>query len=108
MITATTSWRWELICDGAVRRYPDGRECCVRSRKGDAEYKRRTEAMRMRQHNICGRGAHLIVNPTFDHCRDSRGMGGARRDDRIEDENGPMNCCSCWTCNGEAGSRRMK
>jgi hypothetical protein len=102
-----TSLRYEVV-DGAYKRYPDGREICLPNAKGKAEYKARTEAMRLRQHNICSRGYHLIVNPTFDHSTRSRGMAGARRDDRIKDENGnEINSCSCFTCNGAAGSRKL-
>ncbi len=98
------SLRFEVI-DGAFRRYPDGREVCLENEAGRKEYKLRTEIIRLRQYNICCRGTHLIINPTFDHER-SRGMGGASRDDRTQDESGnPRNGCSCFTCNGKAGSR---
>jgi hypothetical protein len=101
-----TSLRYELV-DGAYRRYPD-REVCLENAKGKAEYKARTEAMRLRQHNICSRGTHLIVNPTFDHSTHGRGLGGGTRDDRIVDENGnEINSCSCFICNGAAGSKRL-
>ena len=103
-----TSLRYELV-DGAYRRYHgDGREVCLDNAKGKAEYKARTEAMRLRQHNICSRGTHLIVNPTFDHSTRGRGLGGGTRDDRIRDENAnPINSCSCFMCNGAAGSKRL-
>jgi hypothetical protein len=108
MITAKPSLRYELICDGAVRKYPNGREMCCDSPKGNREYKRRIEEMRLRQHNVCSLGNHLIVNPTFGHS-EPRGMGGAWRDDRIVDKDGkPMNSCQCLTCNVNLGSRRMK
>jgi len=35
------SLRYELILDGAVRRYHDGREVCQDSKAGWLEYKRR-------------------------------------------------------------------
>jgi hypothetical protein len=104
--SAKTSLRYEIV-DGAYRKYPDGRQVCLETAKGRAEYQARTEAMRMRQHNICARGPHLIYEPTFDHQR-SRGGGGGFRDDRIVDDNGNMlNGCSCLKCNGKAGSRPL-
>lgn len=100
-----TSLRFEVI-DERFKRYPDGREVCLDTKKGEAEYKRRTMEMYDRQDGMCGRGYHGIIVATFDHL-DGRGMGSARRDDRTVDENGhPMNCCSCWICNGIAGSNR--
>jgi hypothetical protein len=46
-------------------------------------------------------------NATFEH-RCPRGFAGARRDDRIEDENGnPINGAAHWQCNAEKGSRRI-
>jgi len=66
--------RYEVI-EGAVKRYPDGREVCLANEAGREEYARRIEVMRLRQHNICARGNHLIVFPSFDHGK-SRGMGG--------------------------------
>jgi hypothetical protein len=47
------SLRYELICDGAVRRYPDGREVCVDSYAGRREYLRRLELMLKRQEWRC-------------------------------------------------------
>jgi hypothetical protein len=35
------SLRYELICNGAVRKYPDGREVCEDSLAGRREYLRR-------------------------------------------------------------------
>jgi hypothetical protein len=107
-VNAKHSLRYDLVCDGAVRRYPNGREVCCSTPKGRAEYERRTEEMRLRQHNICARGNHFIVNPTFDHGR-SRGGGGGFRDDRIvnEETGETMSGCSCWYCNGQAGSKPL-
>lgn len=103
---ARTSLRYDVI-DEAFRRYPDGREVCLENAKGQAEYHRRTMEMHDRQSGICARGAHRIMAPTFDHS-DCRGMGSSRRDDRIVDEAGLwMNGCSCWFCNGKAGSKRI-
>ena len=101
------SLRYEVI-DGSFKRFPDGREVCLDNAAGRAEYAHRTETMRLRQHNVCARGPHLIVNPSFDHEK-SRRMGGAFRDDRIEDEFGnKLNGCSCWTCNSKAGSKPIE
>lgn len=104
-VTARTSLKWELILDGAVRKYPDQREVCCDTRKGEEEYQRRIEQMSLRQHGICSRGPHLLRNPTFDHSTKCRGMGSAFRNDAIVDKNGePINSASCYTCNGAAGS----
>lgn len=106
-VTAKPSLKYDLICDGAVRKYHgSGREVCCDTPKGRAEYARRTEEMCLRQHNICKRAIHLIVDPTFDHER-SRGGGGGFRDDRTRNEKTgeEMNGCSCLKCNGEAGSK---
>jgi hypothetical protein len=106
-VTAEPSLRYELILDGAVRRYPSGREVCCDTVKGKREYNRRVEAMALRQHGVCCLGHHLLKNPTFEHSI-GRGLGAGHRDDRITDEDGrPMNGAACWTCNGEKGSRRL-
>jgi hypothetical protein len=100
------SLRYEII-NGAFKRFPDGREVCLDNAAGREEYKSRTEIMRLRQHNICARGNHLIVHATFDHGK-GRGMGSGKRDDRICDESGAwISGCSCWFCNGQAGSRPL-
>lgn len=107
-VTAHTSLKWELILDGAVRRYLDGREVCCDTVKGKREYERRTLEMALRQHGICSRGPHLLKNPTFDHSTKCRGMGSAFRNDAIVDANGdPINSCSCCNCNGQAGSVKL-
>jgi hypothetical protein len=104
-VSAKSSLRYKLILGGAVREYPDGRQVCCDTPKGKAIYQSRIEHMRLRQHNICARGNHPIVDPTFDHER-SRGGHGGFRDDRVENEAGKwMNGCSCCLCNGLAGSR---
>lgn len=105
-VKAKPSLRYDLILDGAVRRYPDGREVCCDTPKGKAEYHRRIGLMALRQRGMCFHGAHGLRRPTFDHIR-PRGMGAGFRDDRIEDEHGkPMNCAACWMCNTERGSKR--
>lgn len=107
-VTAAPSLRYDLILDGAVRRYPSGREVCCDTVKGKKEYNRRVASMALRQHGICSRGAHLLKNPTFDHSTRCRGNGGGFRDDRIADDEGNwLNSCSCWNCNGQAGSVKL-
>lgn len=107
-VRAKPSLRYELIFDGAVRKYPDHREVCCDTVKGKKEYSRRVAAMSLRQHGICSRKPHLLRNPTFDHSTRARGMGAGFRDDRIEDEEGnPINSASCFECNGRAGSVRL-
>lgn len=90
------------------RRYKDGREVCLDNKAGQEEYRQRTMAMVIRQNYICSRGDHRIVVPTFDHSTSGRGMGSARRDDRITDAFGNwINSASCYSCNGAAGSRGL-
>jgi hypothetical protein len=99
------SQHFELILDGAVRRYRDGREVCVDSPAGWREYKRRVEVMVLRQnHRCCLCNRKLgVSNATFEHQR-RRGMGAAWRDDRIVDEVGsPKNGAAHWVCNSEKG-----
>lgn len=105
-VTAHPSLKWDLILDGAARRYPDGREKCCDTPKGKREYQKRIFEMGLRQHNVCGLGPHLLRDPTFEHT-DLRGAGGSRRDDRIWDAEGnPMNLAACGYCNNRKGSRR--
>lgn len=47
------SQHFDLILDGAVRRYRDGREVCQDSPAGWREYKRRVETMVRRQNYRC-------------------------------------------------------
>ena len=98
------SQHYELVLDGAVRRYRDGREVCVNSAAGWIEYKRRVKVMLQRQgHRCCLCNRPLALgNATFEHQR-RRGMGAAWRDDRIEKDGEPWNGCAHWTCNSEKG-----
>jgi hypothetical protein len=103
------SQHYELILDGAVRKYKDHREVCQDSAAGRVEYSRRLNVMIRRQNWICCLCPDSMnsYNATFEH-RNPRGMAAARRDDRIEDENGnPMNGAAHWKCNGEKGSKRV-
>lgn len=106
-VTAKRSLRWTLICDGAVREYPDGRQVCCDTAKGRIEYRRRIAVMAMRQHGICGLGAHLLRDETFEHSA-GRGFDSSHRDDRISDEDGnKINCAACLDCNLRKGSVRI-
>jgi hypothetical protein len=93
------SLRYETILNGAVRVYPDGREVCQDSPAGWREYKRRVEAMLLRQGGRCClcKKRLALGQATFEHQR-RRGAGAAWRDDR-EDRNG----VSHWICNMEKG-----
>jgi hypothetical protein len=98
------SQHYDLILDGAVRVYRDGREVCVNSAKGWREYKRRVKVMVQRQNFrccLCGRPLAL-ANATFEHQR-RRGMGAAWRDDRIEKDGQPWNGAAHWNCNSGKG-----
>ena len=101
----SSSLRFELILNGAVRVYPDGREVCQDSPAGWREYKRRVGVMVQRQkYRCCFCGARLsLAEATFEHQR-RRGMGAAWRDDRIVDSEGrEVNGAAHWVCNVEKG-----
>ena len=99
------SLRYEVILDGAVRVYPDGREVCeTKIRAGHEEYKRRVKLMWERQGRrccLCDK-ALALLNATFEHQR-RRGMGAAWRDDRITKDGQEWNGAAHWVCNGEKG-----
>jgi len=99
------SLRYEVILDGAVRVYPDGREVCeTKIRAGHEEYKRRVKLMWERQGRrccLCGK-ALALLNATFEHQR-RRGMGSAWRDDRITKDGQDYNGAAHWMCNGVRG-----
>lgn len=99
------SLRYEIILNGAVRRYPDGREVCQENSAGYREYTRRLEKMLQRQnHRCCLCKKRLSRNDaTFEHQR-RRGMGSAFRNDAISDAEGnPINGAAHWICNSEKG-----
>lgn len=98
------SLRYELICNGAVRRYPDGREVCQDSPEGRKEYTRRIAVMVRRQNCRCCLCPDrlYIADATFEHQR-RRGFGAAFRDDRIEKDGQPFNGAAHWICNHERG-----
>jgi hypothetical protein len=103
------SSRYELILDGEVRKYPDGREVCQDNSAGRREYGNRVQAMVQRQGYKCCLclDALSVHDATFEHTS-PRGMGAAFRDDRIIDENGTeMNGAAHWNCNVEKGSKRV-
>lgn len=62
--------------------------------------------MAKRQGGLCGLCGLPMTEPTFDH-EFGRGMGGARRDDRIEINGMWINAAVHWKCNGEKGSRAV-
>lgn len=100
----------------AFKTYPDGREVCLDTPKGKAEYKRRITEMWERQGEKCGLmitalckildGFMTLAQATFEHV-DGRGMSGAKRDDRIEKNGKPYNLAACIFCNQEKGSRKL-
>lgn len=91
-----------------LKTFPDGREVLDKSTtRGFREYIFRTVAMVIRQGNLCCLcGRYLSPeNATFDH-EDGRGMGGAKRDDRIVLPDGRwINGAAHWLCNSNKGSR---
>lgn len=85
----------------------DGNEVCTNSVAGKREYNRRTLAMAERQDWLCAIcGCRMFDNITFDHEK-GRGMGGGKRDDRIEIDGKWHNAAVHWLCNGDKGSRRV-
>lgn len=95
------SQHYELICDGAVRRYRDGREVCQDSAAGWREYKRRLGVMVQRQLFRCPRCNRRLslAWATFDHWPIKRRMGAAFRDDRVELPDGEeINRAVHWEC----------
>jgi hypothetical protein len=92
----------------------DGREICDKTSAGKIEYNRRKEVMWKRQHGLCGLKISArcpvfipLEQATFEH-QDGRGMGGAKRDDRVEIDGKPYNLVACCWCNFEKGSRRLE
>lgn len=99
------SQHYELILDGAVRRYSDGREVCQDSPAGWREYKRRIGVMVQRQNfRCCLCNRRLSAgNATFEHQR-RRGFAAAFRNDAIENERGEwVNGAAHWICNSKKG-----
>ena len=95
------SQHYELILDGAVRRYfSDGREVCQDSPSGWREYSRRIDFMLERQGGkccLCGKRIRSRHDVTFEHQR-RRGMAGWKRNDSVEG-----NGAAHWLCNTEKG-----
>jgi hypothetical protein len=88
----------------AVIKMAGGREVCSNSKAGQDEYRRRTADMYERDNGICcicDQPIDAQEYPTFQHTN-GRGMGGSRRDDRIQ-----YNGVAHWKCNSELGSRHQ-
>lgn len=95
--------------------YRDGRETLnIRTVAGQKEYESRIAQMIDRQNGVCCLYGHIPDCPgrltldeaTFEH-EDGRGMGGGRRDDRIEKDGKRINGAAHFFCNGAKGSRRI-
>ena len=87
----------------------DGREICFhRTTSGRQDYKARTLAMAERQGWLCGLCGLAMTRETvtFDH-EFGRGMGGARRDDRIEVNGWWFNAAVHYVCNSLKASRAV-
>jgi hypothetical protein len=100
------SLRYELIGDGAVRRYPDGREVCVDSYAGRREYLKRLELMLKRQEwkcCLCGKQIRSRDDATFEHQRRRRLAGAFRNDATADADGNPINGAAHWICNHERG-----
>lgn len=91
-----------------VIKLDDGREICdTRTAEGKREYKRRVVSMWLRQHRLCCNCQKdlRMKDATFEH-ENGRGLGGSKRDDRIEADGKPINGASHAVCNHERGSKR--
>ena len=100
----------------AVKMFADGREVCdLKCKAGRDEYERRKDVMFNGQGRRCG----LMISPQckerkgkwprneiqFGH-PSSRGMGGGKRDDRLEIDGKPSGALAlCPFCNSLQGSR---
>ena len=83
---------------------------CPPTPTGRREYLRRIIEMVDRQRNACAicELPLIYLEATFDH-EAGRGMGGGRRNDLIEHEDGSwMNAALHARCNAEKASRRYK
>lgn len=89
----------------------DGREVInTRLERGRHEYKQRMWRMYLRQRSLCCLcGLYMIPDDvTFEH-ENGRGLGGSKRDDRIELPDGTwINGAAHYRCNGDKGSRRVE
>lgn len=105
----------------AFRTLRDKREVCRTglndgTLEGRREYKRRVAAMLRRQNGICCLAVHLgccagplkIEDATFEH-EAGRGMGGSKRDDRIELPDGRwINGAACYRGNQMKGGNKLR
>lgn len=90
--------------ESGIRTYPSGREVCTNTKEGREEYRRRREQMYWRDKGeccICGEKIATLREATFEHTN-GRGMGGSRRDDRIE-----HNGVAHFMCNVKKGGSRL-
>ena len=99
----------------AVKVFAGGREVCdMTTKAGRDEYRNRVRIMWERQGRKCGlmitpqckakNGRLSIDEATFDH-ETVRGMGSAKRDDRIEIDGRDVSRAVCAFCNCHRGSR---
>lgn len=100
----------------SMKVFPDGREILdLKTKSGSDEYQRRKLAMWDRQGKRCAlqitdickqrQGRWPKDETTFDH-EFGRGMGGGKRDDRIEIDGKPVSAAVCGYCNCARGSTR--
>lgn len=92
----------------AVKVFPCGREVCDKTTSGLRLYRNRTLLMMIRQNYLCALCGMFMQSyeATFDH-EDGRGMGGGKRDDRIEVDGKWKNAAVHGSCNGAKGSRKI-
>lgn len=89
---------------GAFKTMPGGREICLSTTAGKAEYRRRREEVWDRDRGVCVLCGIFVPLEccTLEHII-SRGMGGSKRDDRIENL-----AISHWHGNNSRGSQSLE
>lgn len=91
-----------------LKTYDDGREVLnIHVSAGEREYRKRTWEMHDRQNGLCCICGMRMLNGdvTFEH-EAGRGMGGAKRDDRIVLPDGSwINGAAHGRCNVQKGSK---
>lgn len=94
---------YEIVGD-AFKRYRSGREVCLKTSAGKREYCKRREFMYYRDNKICCLCELEILcleEATFEHTG-GRGVGGAKRDDRVK-----FNGVAHLICNQRKGSMSL-
>ena len=93
------------VINKAFKRFRSGREVCLPNAAGRREYQERRKFMYYRDNKkccLCGEEILCLEEATFEHTG-GRGMGGAKRDDRVK-----FNGVAHFRCNQLKGSMSMQ